>query len=264
MILTLLAAGGILEATTVSPAPGESVYFAYSKLPGEGGNAGGIASGIGDTDDIPLKRTAFVISFATNDSWRTAAAQEDAVITLNLEISSIQNNGAPSDITLTLLDVGRDLSSTNSPYFAWLLAPTLYNYGEIIVPDAIGVMQVFDVTEKIKENIQNLNYQDSAICFGFYTPIPSDNGVENTSFITTTTASLKVSTGSINSTEVEIQSAIFIEFDTTPGYSYFIEYSSNLSQWTRETTGIEGNGESHRNFYPVSEDRKFYRVVTIE
>ncbi len=269
ILLPLLNIASIVGAASLPPAAEETQHWAYENLPGEGGSVNGsisgrAISGVGDSNSIPLRRTSLVMSFATNDLWRSKASQGDAIITLNIEIESVKNGGAPSEIKLALLDVGRDLGSTNSSGFAWLLAPTFFDYGNVVSPDVIGVVQSFDVTDKIKEHLGELNFQESGICFAFYTPVPSDNGIENTSLINTATASLAVSTDSTPSPEIEIENAILIQFETAPGYYYFVEYSSDLSQWTREPKGIQGNGEVHRKFYPVSDSRKFYRVVTIE
>ena len=268
LFLSLVASLSGAEIQTTSSLTNYFSFKAPPKIsPGElGGPLNG--AGIGDTADDTPKRTCIILSFDTDDAFRAAIQSPLVKIYLRFRLSSITNGGSPSDISLNLLDVGRDFTNgdytLSTPQFAWLYAPDNHSYGAIINPALIGVDQVVEVTNEIRSKIGSLSWQSPGICFGLYSLIPTDNNTRNSSQIDLSSIYLFTSSTPPAVASINIGSAIYLEVQTVAGATYFIESSSDLVYWTRNGTGIVGDGTLRRFYYSITSAAQFYRVVTAE
>jgi hypothetical protein len=262
-----------LNATSISTIEERTRYAGYQNLPGPNDgtpntlSTGGVyyGAGVGDLDNTATYlRTCLIISFRTNDLWRSMAAQEDASIILKLKVESLVNGGAPSPIHLSTLDVGRKFDNLYmSELFAFIDALKFREYGPVVNQADVGVVQEFDVTDSIVPYLDDLDFVYYGICFGLHVPVPSDDNIKNLTLFDLDSITLEIGNSvAVPAPEILISTAVEVEIDTLLGITYFIETSHDMITWTREPKGITGTGETVSVLNTTKDGQKFFRVVS--
>lgn len=268
LLLTSLATALIsdpLSATPLHVHKDYVNYYAYSDLPGT--NSGELwwntetGTGVGDSGTSPVYRICLIFAFSTDDQFRLAATSPEARIFLNLPISDLENGGAPSGITLSLLAAGISLSGRSAHSNTWFPAPDLATHSQFVDPSLVGETQVLDVTDMLRPHLDRLAWDSPGITFGLYVPIPSDNNVRNTTRFDLEAMSLEIRDSAVILPQPRIGGAVYLEFDTEAGRTYSIETSDNMDSWGRLPSTIAGNGETKRYYFPVEARQSFYRVI---
>lgn len=254
------------EITAITPHSRYGYYTGTPKASGSHsfGSDGNTPLAIGDTANDTPDRVGLLLAFGTNDTTRAALNTSGVTISLRIKISSIENGGASGPIIVALLDGARDMTQPAATGLAWLQAPNLNTLTATFSPSAVGVEQIIDVTSILLPHISRLDWQKSGIVFGLYVPVPSDNETRNLSFMPIQEGKLIISQGITPMPSVEIGNAIHLDVSTVQGKIYFIEYSTDLVTWIRESDGIVGTGSVKRLFYPLTASRQFYRVVVAQ
>lgn len=60
--------------------------------------------------------------------------------------------------------------------------------------------------------------------------------------------------------DLEIETAILVQFQSALGSFYAIEESTNLTSWTDAVVDIEGDGDVKKFFFEITTPEKFYRL----